>query len=52
MTSHPTSGAIQPSGMTIAEKILARASGTQRVKPGDVVEVEQDVLVLLDGNFM
>ncbi|MDH3458257.1 MAG: aconitase family protein [Gemmatimonadota bacterium] len=38
--------------MTIAEKILARASGLQRVGPGDVVEVEPDVLVLLDGNFM
>lgn len=52
MTSPATRGVVQPVGMTIAEKILARASGTRRVQPGDVVEVEPDVLVLLDGNFM
>jgi 3-isopropylmalate/(R)-2-methylmalate dehydratase large subunit len=37
--------------MNIIEKIMARASGTTRVKPGDVVVVDVDTVVLYDGNF-
>src|SRR6185312_11611400 len=37
--------------MTIVEKILARASGAQKVKPGDLVVVGVDTVVLYDGNF-
>jgi 3-isopropylmalate/(R)-2-methylmalate dehydratase large subunit len=37
--------------MTIIEKILARASGAVRVKPGDLVVVKVDTIVLYDGNF-
>lgn len=39
-------------GMTIAEKILARASGRERVAPGDLVTVKVDTVVLFDNNFM
>jgi 3-isopropylmalate/(R)-2-methylmalate dehydratase large subunit len=38
-------------GMNIIEKIMARASGATRVKPGDVVVVDVDTVVLYDGNF-
>jgi 3-isopropylmalate/(R)-2-methylmalate dehydratase large subunit len=38
-------------GMTIVEKILARASGAAQVKPGDLVVVGVDTVVLYDGNF-
>jgi 3-isopropylmalate/(R)-2-methylmalate dehydratase large subunit len=38
--------------MTIAEKILARASGRERVAPGDLVTVKVDTVVLFDNNFM
>jgi 3-isopropylmalate/(R)-2-methylmalate dehydratase large subunit len=38
-------------GMNIAEKIMARASGAARVKPGDLVAVGVDTVVLYDGNF-
>jgi 3-isopropylmalate/(R)-2-methylmalate dehydratase large subunit len=38
-------------GMTIVEKILARASGLDRVRPGDLVVVAVDTVVLYDGNF-
>ena len=37
--------------MTIVEKILARASGAETVKPGDLVVVGVDTVVLYDGNF-
>lgn len=37
--------------MTIVEKILARASGKAEVKPGDLVVVGVDTIVLYDGNF-
>lgn len=39
-------------GMTIAEKILARASGKPRVQPGDLVTVQVSKAVLLDLNFL
>src|SRR5258706_8750872 len=38
--------------MTIAEKILARASGRERVAAGDLVTVKVDTVVLFDNNFM
>jgi 3-isopropylmalate/(R)-2-methylmalate dehydratase large subunit len=38
--------------MTIAEKILARASGRDRVAAGDLVTVKVDTVVLFDNNFM
>ncbi len=41
----------RPMGMTVVEKILARASGADRVKPGDLVVVGVDTIVLYDGNF-
>ena len=37
--------------MTIIEKILAKASGRAETKPGDVVVVKVDTVVLYDGNF-
>jgi len=39
-------------GMTIAEKILARASRRNRVSAGDLVTVGVDTIVLFDNNFM
>ena len=39
-------------GMTIAEKILARKSGRDRVGPGDLVTVDVDTVILFDNNFM
>lgn len=39
-------------GMTIAEKILAKKSGQNVVRPGDVVTVEVDTVILFDNNFM
>jgi 3-isopropylmalate/(R)-2-methylmalate dehydratase large subunit len=38
-------------GMTIIEKILANASGKKSTKPGDLVVVNVDTVVLYDGNF-
>ncbi len=38
-------------GMTIVEKIFARASGQARVSPGDLVVVEVDCAVMLDMSF-
>jgi 3-isopropylmalate/(R)-2-methylmalate dehydratase large subunit len=38
-------------GMTMAEKILARASGSAKVGPGDVVVCEVDMAVQLDRSF-
>lgn len=38
-------------GMTIIEKIFARASGQDRVVPGDLVVVNVDVSVMLDSSF-
>lgn len=39
-------------GQTIIEKILAVASGGNRVAPGDIAVVNIDTAVLLDTNFM
>ncbi len=39
-------------GMTITEKILARAAGLPRVAPGDVAVVTVDTAVLLDLSFL
>ena len=39
-------------GMTIAEKILARKGGRDVVRPGDIVTVEVDTVILFDNNFM
>src|SRR4051812_43829941 len=38
-------------GMTVAEKILARQGGLEKVSPGDVVTVEVGTVVLIDNNF-
>jgi 3-isopropylmalate/(R)-2-methylmalate dehydratase large subunit len=38
-------------GMTIVEKIFARASGQSRVAPGDLVVVDVDCAVMLDMGF-
>lgn len=38
-------------GMTILEKIFARASGRPKVSPGDLVMVDVDTTVMLDTNF-
>jgi 3-isopropylmalate/(R)-2-methylmalate dehydratase large subunit len=38
-------------GMTIAEKILARAAGAERIVPGDIAIVAVDTCVLIDMNF-
>ncbi len=38
-------------GMTMAEKILARASGRERVSPGDYVTATVDVIMGHDGSF-
>jgi 3-isopropylmalate/(R)-2-methylmalate dehydratase large subunit len=38
--------------MTIAEKILASRSGRSAVRPGDIVTVEVDTVILFDNNFM
>ena len=39
-------------GMTIAEKILAKKSGQQKVAPGDLVTVEVDTVVMIDNSFI
>jgi 3-isopropylmalate/(R)-2-methylmalate dehydratase large subunit len=38
-------------GMTIIEKILARASGAAKVAPGDLAVVDVDLCVLIDLSF-
>jgi 3-isopropylmalate/(R)-2-methylmalate dehydratase large subunit len=38
-------------GMTIAEKILARASGAATVAPGDLAVVDVDLTVMIDLSF-
>ncbi len=38
-------------GMTIIEKILARAGGQRTVGPGDLVDVDVDTVVLFDSSF-
>jgi 3-isopropylmalate/(R)-2-methylmalate dehydratase large subunit len=38
-------------GMTIIEKILARASGAAKVAPGDVAIVDVDLVVMIDLSF-
>jgi len=39
-------------GMTIIEKILARASGAKKVSPGDLVVVDVDTAVFIDNAFL
>ena len=39
-------------GMTMTEKILARASGAKKVSPGDLVVTEVDAAVLIDNAFL
>jgi 3-isopropylmalate/(R)-2-methylmalate dehydratase large subunit len=38
-------------GMTIIEKILARASGAAKIAPGDLAVVDVDLSVLIDLSF-
>ncbi|MGZ8265149.1 MAG: aconitase/3-isopropylmalate dehydratase large subunit family protein [Burkholderiales bacterium] len=38
--------------MTIAEKILASKGGRDVVRPGDIVTVDVDTVILFDNNFM
>jgi len=38
-------------GMTIIEKILARASGKEKIGPGDLAVVDVDLCVLIDLSF-
>ena len=39
-------------GMTITEKILARASGSAKVSPGDVTVVDVETACLIDLSFL
>ena len=39
-------------GMTITEKILARAGGTAKVSPGDVAVVDVETACLIDLSFL
>src|SRR6202046_3764071 len=39
-------------GMTIAEKILARAGGVEKVSPGDVAVVDVETACLIDLSFL
>ena len=39
-------------GMTMTEKILARASGAKTVSPGDLVVTDVDTAVLIDNAFL
>src|ERR1051326_5998864 len=41
----------QPMGMTVIEKILARASGAPKIAPGDLAVVDIDLSVLIDLSF-
>jgi len=36
-------------GMTATEKILARASRRERVRPGDIVFPDPDLVIVHDG---
>src|SRR3984957_11866295 len=38
-------------GMTVVEKILARASGQSTVAPGDLLVTNVDTVVLIDPSF-
>src|SRR3981081_1115923 len=38
--------------MNIIEKVLARKSGQGEVKPGDLLSVAVDTVVMFDNNFM
>lgn len=38
-------------GMTIVEKIFARASGESRVRPGELAVVDVDIAVMMDTSF-
>src|SRR5258706_13718680 len=38
-------------GMTIVEKILARASGKATVAPGDLVTPDVETVIMIDSNF-
>ena len=39
-------------GLTMVEKILARAAGQDTVTPGDIVTVDVGTVVVIDQNFM
>ena len=39
-------------GMTMTEKILARASGSAKVSPGDVTVVDVETACLIDLSFL
>ena len=39
-------------GLTMVEKILARAAGQNTVTPGDIVTVDVGTVVVIDQNFM
>ena len=39
-------------GMTITEKILARAGGLAKVSPGDVAVVDVETACLIDLSFL
>jgi 3-isopropylmalate/(R)-2-methylmalate dehydratase large subunit len=39
-------------GMTMTEKILARASGAKKVSPGDLIVVDIDTAVFIDNAFL
>ena len=39
-------------GLTMVEKILARAAGRDTVTPGDIVTVDVGTVVVIDQNFM
>jgi 3-isopropylmalate/(R)-2-methylmalate dehydratase large subunit len=39
-------------GMTIVEKIFARASGQGHVRPGDIAVVDVDIAVMIDMSFL
>jgi 3-isopropylmalate/(R)-2-methylmalate dehydratase large subunit len=47
----PGEDEVHAMGMTIIEKILAKASGNASAKPGDLLVVGVDTVVLYDGNF-
>lgn len=38
-------------GMTLTEKICARASGTTNVVPGDMIDAEVDKIYIKDSRF-
>src|SRR3954469_15570010 len=45
-------GGERMAGMTMTEKILARAGGAERIQPGDLAVVDVETAVLLDLSFL